>query len=91
MDAIKDIIPRVIAPLSAGKTNPSGIAQSWRRLCSDPKTSGIAGLKDGCLTVHVDCSARMVKMNMAKADYLDELKSKHPEVKDIKFKVGKIT
>jgi len=93
MDAIKNIIPRVIAPLAGGKAASSDIAQQWERMAggrSMAKTSGIASFKDGILTIHVDCSARLVKMNLSKADYLDGMQSKNPQVKDIRFKVGKI-
>ena len=90
MDAIKDIIPRVIAPLSKGEANPSDIAKQWDRVSGGGKTSSVAAFKDGCLTVHVDCSARVVKMNLRKADYLEELSGKHPQIKSIRFKVGKI-
>jgi len=90
MDAIKDIIARVIGPLADGKSANSDIAQSWQRIAGAGKASSVAGFKDGILTVHVDCSARLVKMNLNKADYLDEIRSKNPQVKDIRFKVGKI-
>ena len=91
MDAIKDIIPRVIAPLAEGRSKSADIAQEWRRISGGGKNSSVTAFKDGCLTVHVDCGARLVKMNLNKADYLDELKSKNPQIKDIRFKVGKIT
>ena len=90
MDAIKDIIPRVIAPLAEGRLRTTDIAQEWRRIAGAGKNSGVAAFKDGCLTVHVDCGARLVTMNLNKADYLDEMQSKNPQVKDIRFKVGKI-
>jgi hypothetical protein len=90
MDSIKDIIPHVIAPLSKGQSTHSDIAGEWQRLCGEGKTSSVQDLKEGVLTVHVDCSARLVKMNLNKARYLEELSGKHPQIKSIRFKVGKI-
>ena len=90
MDAIKDIIPRVIAPLSNGQTSQMDMVEAWKRLAGTNKGTSLAGFKDGCLTVNVDCAARLVKMNAQKADYLDDLKAKLPQVKDIRFKVGKV-
>ena len=88
MDAIKNIIPRVIAPLADGKSVSGDIAQHWLRVAG--AGTGIASFKDGILTVHTDCSARLVKMKLNKSDYLDEMHSKNPQVKDILFRVGKI-
>lgn len=90
MDAIKDIIPRVIAPLSEGKTQSMDIAERWQRACGDGKNARAVSFKDGILTVHVDCSARIVHMNTYKADYTAKLNQEEPKVKDIRFKVGKI-
>ena len=90
MDAIKDIIPRIIAPLSKGQSNSVDIVSAWNRIYGNDKGSSVVELKDGCLIVHVDCSARLVKMNMQKMEYLEELKTKYPLIKDIRFKVGKI-
>ena len=83
MDSIKDIIPRVIAPLAAGKADFAGIVRQW------PGTS-IAAFKDGLLTVHVDCAARAVRLGQGKAKYLEALQKKNPQIKDIRFKVGRI-
>ncbi len=91
MDSLKDIIPRVIAPLSRKEANPSDLAQTWQRVSGGGKTSTVVAFKDGILTVHVDCSARMVKMNSLKEQYLEELSGKHPQIKNIRFKVGKVT
>ncbi len=90
MDSIKDIIPRVIAPLGQGQASPSDIAGEWQRL-SGGKTSSAASFKDGTLTIHVDCGARAVKMNAEKARYVEELNKKSLGVKIIKFKVGKVS
>jgi hypothetical protein len=91
MDAIKDIIPRVIGPLGDGRATPSQIAQQWQRLSGAHKATSIASLKQGCLTIHVDCSARLVKMNADKDEYLAKLRQNHPEITEIRFKVGKVT
>ena len=90
MDAIKDIIPRVIGPLSKKEITPGDIVAAWQRLAGGTKTSCVAAFKDGYLTIHVDSATRLMKMNLQKADYLDDLKSKWPDIKDIRFKVGKI-
>lgn len=91
MNTIKDIIPKVIGSLSQGKPGAPGIAEEWQRLSGGGKTSSVFELKDGCLTVHVDCSARLVKMNAQRQEFLEALSQKHPEIKNIRFKVGKIS
>lgn len=90
MENIKDIIPKVIAPLSEGKMGLGGIVEAWQRL-GTPKTSSVEALKDGCLTIHVDSAARRVRMELEKDEYLRVLNKTHPEIKAIRFKVGKIT
>lgn len=90
MDSIKDIIPRVIGPLSKKEGQPTDMVEAWQRLSGHAKTSCIAGYKDGQLIIHVDSATRMMALNGQKQDYLDDLRSKWPEIKDIRFKVGKI-
>jgi hypothetical protein len=89
MDSIKDIIPRIIAPLSQGQANAMNVGEAWKRLYGGDKGSSAVGYKEGCLTVHVDCAARLVKMNLNKAEYLEELKKRYPQMTNIRFKVGK--
>ena len=76
-------------PLSQGKGSPTDIAREWRNLGTEG--SCVAALKDGRLIVHVDCSGRMVKMNLNKALYLEELQKKNLQIKEIRFKVGPLT
>jgi hypothetical protein len=90
MDSIKDIIPRVISPLSSGTASSSDIVAEWQRLSGGVQTSSVAAFKNGTLIIHVDCSARAVKMNLSKAGYIKELNKKSLAVKDIRFKVAKI-
>ena len=90
MDTIKDIIARVIEPLSSGRNRPHDIGHQWQRLAGGTKTSAAVELKDGILTVHVDCAARLVKFNGLKEQYLEEMQSKNPGITNIRFKVGKI-
>jgi hypothetical protein len=90
MDAIKDIIPRVIAPLADGKSNSADVARAWQMLGEEVKKSSAQAFKDGCLIVHVDSAARVVRMNLNKQSYLKALNAKKLNIKDIRFKVGKI-
>lgn len=90
MDSIKDIIPRVIAPLSKGQANPSDIMADWKRLSGGGETSSVNSMKDGCLTIHVDCGARLMKMRMQEGEYLKDMQKNNPQIRAIKFKVGKI-
>lgn len=91
MESIKNIIPQVIKPLSSGNGGQASVADLWHRLYGPEKTTSVVEFKDGCLTVHVDCSARLVKLNLNKTLYLEELSRKNPDIKNIRFKVGKIT
>ncbi len=89
MDTIKDIIPHIIGRLSDGKTQSIDIVQEWQLLCG-ADTSSVVSLKEGCLTVNVDCSARAVQWNTRKQEFLQELNKKDFQIKNIRFKVGKL-
>ena len=91
MDSIKDIIPRVIAPLSSGKYKAAELGQWWQRHYGGNKNTSAALVKDGSLTVHVDCAARRVKMEVEREEYLKHVQDQFPGIKQINFKVGKIT
>jgi hypothetical protein len=90
VDTIKDIISRVMGPMASGQGGQDGIAGQWQRLSGNSKTSSVAGCKDGVLTVHVDCAARVMKLNLDKERFIQEMSKNHPEIKNIKFKVGRI-
>ncbi len=90
MDSIKDIIPHVIAPLSRGSQAPSDVGLWWQRHYGYAKKTAAVGLKEGTLTIHVDCAARRVKMEMERNDYLKHVRSVFPAVEKIYFKVGRI-
>lgn len=89
MDAIKDIIPRVIGNWAQGQAPLTDIAQAWERSPAAGGTKAV-DLKEGCLIVHVDCAARRVKLSANKNQYAQQLHAQYPQVKDIHFKVGKI-
>jgi hypothetical protein len=90
MNSIKDIIPQVIAPLSSGNQTPAQVGTWWQRHYGSNKKTSVVSLKEGTLTVHVDCAHRRVKMELERDDYLKHVQSCFPSVLKIYFKVGKI-
>jgi hypothetical protein len=90
MDPIKNILPAVMGSMSVREGISSvNIGQAWTRI-SGGKGSRVADLKDGCLTVHVDSTMRMVNLNLNREDILQQLNKDFPSVKKIYFKVGKV-
>ena len=90
MNSIKDIIPHVIAPLSRGSQSLTEIGQWWLRHYGEGKKTVAIAVKDGTLTVHVDCAGRRFKMEQERGEYLKHVQTCFPNMQRIIFKVGKI-
>ena len=86
MAAIKDIIPDVIRGLSTDAR--VDLAVVWQQLC--PRGAAVVDFKEGKALVHVDSSARLVHLNARRAQLLKAVQAKCPQVKELRFKVGKI-
>ena len=101
MAAIKDIIARVIhdmsAPLAGSRkgtlsprdfTSRKELAALWQGIC--PQGTQVVDLKEGVVLIHVDSSARLVHLNARRSALLKTIQAQCPQVKDLRFKVGKI-
>ncbi len=86
MAAIKDIIANVIHDMSAGSRKD--LAALWQGIC--PQGTRVVDLKEGIALIHVDSSARLVHLNARRSVLLKTVQSQFPQVKDLRFKVGKI-
>jgi hypothetical protein len=90
MDPIKNILTSVMGRMSVREGVSSvNIGQVWTRI-SGGKGSRVADLKDGCLTVYVDTSMRMVNLNLHREDLLQQLNKDFPAIKKIYFRLGKV-
>ena len=87
MAAIKDIIANVIHDMSAGSRKD--LAALWQEIC--PQGTQVADLKEGIALIHVDSSARLVHLNARRSALLKTVQARCPQVKELKFKVGKVT
>ncbi len=86
MAAIKDIIANVIHDMSAGSRKD--LAALWQGIC--PQGTQVVDFKEGVALIHVDSSARLVHLNARRSVLLTTIQSQFPQVKDLRFKVGKI-
>ena len=93
MNDIKNIINRVIGDL-ANKKDQGGkqIASIWCAVLEKKELvhTHVAGLKEGTLFVDVDSPAWLYQMNVKKTKILRLLKEEIPEIKNIRFKIGKV-
>jgi hypothetical protein len=90
MDPIKNILSSVMGRMSAREGVSSvDIGQLWTRI-SGGKGSRIADLKEGCLTIYVDSTMRMVNLNLNREDLLQQLNKDFPSIKKLYFRVGKV-
>ena len=87
MAAIKDIIANVIQDMSAGSRKD--LAALWQSIC--PQGTQVVDLKEGVALIHVDSSARLVHLNARRSALLKTVQAQCPQVKDLRFKVGKIS
>ncbi len=90
---LKDIVHQVMGSLSQDKiSTQSRITEAWTRI-NDEKTkqhTEVTGFQKGVLRVSVDSPAWMFELNNRKQVLIKELKYNCTEVKDIRFKIGKV-
>ena len=94
MDNIKDVLNHVIHKLSLRQPEEqSKIDRIWQHIASPKEQlhTSLANFTDGILNITVDSPAWMYHMKMQKGDILRRLKEEIPSVKDIRFKVGKVS
>ena len=94
MDNIKDVVNRVIAQMAKHEsTGDDTLERLLGNLLSDleKKHTKLIGLKNGQVSFYVDSSAWLFQMNIRKNKILEKLQEDKPEIKNISFKIGKVT
>ena len=94
MKSIQDIIPQVIEQLSLRQPDRQmKIQRIWQNIVEKKMAAhcALADFTNGVLTVCVDSSAWLFQMNLNKKKILDRLREEMADVKNIQFKIGKIT
>jgi hypothetical protein len=94
MEPIKDTIQALLAGLKDKKKTSAGSApeELVRRIFSKQEQTHLAGreLRNGILAVDVDSSARLYHCTLHKQEILTKLRSLAPQIKDIRFRIGKV-
>ena len=93
MDNIKDIINNVVGKLaSQQEISPDKIHRAWKAILTEKKQkhTSITGYKDGWLTVQVDTPTWLYQMKVEKLKILKQLQEEVPDLKNIRFKIGKV-
>jgi predicted nucleic acid-binding Zn ribbon protein len=93
MDNIKDIVNDVIGKISKEKPGAGDKLQRiWHNLLGKKELqhTNLVGVKDGQLSVYVDSSAWLYQMNIRKHKILERLQEEIPDIKGIRFKLGKV-
>ena len=94
MNTIKDIIPQVIEQLSLRQPDSQmKIHRIWQNIVDERMSthSALVNFNQGILSVCVDSSSWLFQMNLNKRRILERLQEEMPEVKNIQFKIGKVT
>lgn len=92
MDAIRDIVKKVIGGISStGQQEQKDIQDLWKKILSEKekKHARISGLKGGTLMVNVDSSAWLYQFNLKKGKILKDIQERGHAIKGVYFKIGK--
>ena len=93
MDNIKDILGKVVGDISSKKlTSQKMVERAWLEAASEKAQhhTRLMNFQDGTLFVNVDTPAWLYEMNTKRNKMLDHTKQKFPELKNIRFQVGKV-
>lgn len=93
MDTIEDIIKNVIHSILDQNTEQSRqIQKSWNELITEKERehTNLDGIKAGHLSVIVENTTWLYHMKTRKDHLLKEIQKQHPDVQQIRLKVGKI-
>ncbi len=94
MDNIKDVVKSVMASMAQKELSAdTSIERIVNGFLSEQEKKHIKflGYKEGKILFNVDTSAWLFQMNIRKSKMLDKLKEEKPDVKNISFKIGKVT
>ena len=93
MDDIKDIVYKVIGDMA--EKNPdvhNKTERIWQNLLNkqEIKHTKLIGINNGTLAVYVDSPAWLYQMRIRQTKILKQLKEEVPDIKRIRFKIGKV-
>ena len=94
MEEIKNIIPTVVKTLSGREPQKeTKLQRVWDNLFDGKikRHTKIFGIKEGKMIVYVDSPAWMFHLNLKKNKIVKEIKEEVSEVKEICFKIGKVS
>lgn len=93
MDNIKSIINQVVKNLSTNKPD-SGlkIDRIWENILEPTELlhTKIVGVNDGTVLINVDSPTWLYQMKMKRSSLLQRLKDEVPDIKLIRFRIGKV-
>ncbi len=93
MDNIKDIIQDVIGKMAQQEPQANiKVERIWKNILEEQelKHTKIVGMKEGNIFAHVDSPAWLYQMRIRRSKILERLKDEIPDIKSIRFKIGKI-
>ena len=93
MDNIKNIVSGVIGKMAAHEIKESEkIERIWENILEkcELKHTRLEGVKDNILFILIDSPAWLYQMRIKKRKLLIRIQQEIEEIKDIKFKIGKI-
>ena len=93
MDDIKDIINKVIGDIAEKKPDiHNKVDRIWQNLLNkkELKHTKLVGINEGTLSVHVDSPAWLYQMRIRQTKIIKQLKEDAPDIKYIRFKIGKV-
>jgi len=93
MDNIEDIVKGVIRKIAENQPETNDkIDRVWSSVLEDneQKHTRLSGIKDGTLLVYVDSPTWLYQMKLRRGKLLKMLGEELPEIRDIRFKIGKI-
>lgn len=94
MDNIKDIVNSVISNLSTrSQKGDDKLERVWSSVLEKKELqhTKLVGMRDGTVSVLVDTPAWLYQMNIKKTKILDRLQNEIPDIKNIRYRIGKVT
>ncbi len=94
MDNIEDIVKTVIGNIANQSPDiHNKVERIWKNVTNEKerKHVKVIGVKEGGLFVCVDSPAWLYQIRIRQSRILKQLKEEIPEIKHIRFKMGKIT
>jgi hypothetical protein len=97
--AVGQILPGVFEDISRGNMHEQiQLEKIWLDIASavmgagtDTAGAGLSGFKEGVVYIAVDSSARLFYWKLRRGAVLKRFQERRPDVKNIVFKIGKVT